>query len=278
MSTPCDWVASKLEAFWTLGKGGTDATELLGEVRSHARTCPACARELEAYETVDRLVRAHFASRMTEARTPVRRIPRVLVAATTAAALLLAVWIGMTLKPSSDSLVADSTRDVAGLVIDDLEQADSLAKPSEESPLPRPDLDATGTTPAADDAFSVIDAAGYAHKLTDFRGSVVVLGVFDATGTGGRTFREVYETVPAQSGLSFLAVRVASASELLRSDLEGIPTMANQGSRLLGIGPGEFAVLDREGRIHTRGSLAAASPDVRSTVQSGLTELGFVSE
>lgn len=270
MSTPCDWVASKL------GAVGTDDPKLLGEIRSHALTCPACARELASYETVDRLLGADFASRMAQAnRPPVRRASRVLIAAAAAAALLLAVWVGVAWNPASDSSVGGS-ENVAGRVIGDLEDPSSLAKPSEESAVPTPDLGPAETVAASDDSFSVIDAAGYAHTLADYRGAIVVLGVFDATGTGGRTFRDIYETVPAQSGLQFLAVRVEATPDLPRGDLEGIPIMANRGSRLLGMSSGEFAVLDREGRIHSRGSLA--NSDARSAVQSGLRELGLVSE
>lgn len=275
MSTPCDWVASKLEAIGTEAVG-TDDPKLLGEIRSHALTCPACAHELASYETLDHLLGALFAWRMARAsRSPVRRASRVLIAAAAAAALLLAVWIGAAWSPFSDSPVPPAGT-AAGPVIGDLEDPSSLAKPSEESAVPTPDLGPAEAVTASDDSFSVIDAAGYARTLADFRGAVLVLGVFDAAGTGGRTFRDLYETVPAQPGLTFLAVRVGDTPDLPRGDLEGIPIMANRGSRLLGIGSGEFAVLDPEGRIHSRGFLTDSG--ARSAIQSGLAELGLESE
>lgn len=280
MSTPCDWVASRLGA---VGTGGGTAIEtaietedpkLLAEVHAHALTCAACARELAAYETVDRLLGADFAARMALAsRPPVRKASRLLIAVAAAAALLLAVWIGVAWN--SSVLPSES---VAGPVIGDLEDSNSLAKPSEKSAAAVPDLPGGETAAASDESFSVIDAAGYAHTLADYEGSVVVLAVFDAAGTGGQTFRDIYQTVPAQSGLSFLAIREASAPGPGRDDLEGLPVMVNQGSRLLGIRPGELAVLDREGRIHSRVSLSGPGSEAGSAVQSALAELGLASE
>jgi len=263
VSTRCDWIESRLESLLS------NDPEVRHAVDAHTRSCAACQEQIEGYDAVDRLLGSYFARRMDQARTPAIRQTRRLVAAAAAlAALALIVWVAVARYSTVDSIPGSAALDPDKAV----EHTDSLAKPSEEAAPARAGAD-VAPSPASDAAFYVMDASGYNHTLNDFQGSVIVLGVFDETQAGARTFGQIYDAIPSRSDLQFLAVGL---SQRPPETVRGARVMVNRGSSLLGVAPGEFAVLTPAGEIYRRGTLS--DTDVEARIRSSLEELGVAME
>lgn len=263
MTTPCDWIESRPEQLLS------EDPEVRRQVDTHARTCPACSEQLGAYREVDRLLASCYSARLARAQAQ-NAMPRALVAAAALAAVLLVVWIGFGTPlpgvPSGNPDIASTSGEAIG------NGEDALAKPSEDESTAREAAGSFDTAAPADPALYVVDAAGYFHTLADFNGSVVILGVFDATGAGGPAFGELYDAIPSRADLQFLAV---GPGELPADAVGGAPMMVNSGSALLGIQTGEFAILTREGEVYRRGDLSSPIAGTLQDVQASLEELGF---
>jgi hypothetical protein len=101
--------------------------------------------------------------------------------------------------------------------------------------------------------FLVTDPAGYSHSIADYRGHVVVIGVWksDQVETVANLER-LYKANAANSNLRLLAVATDRSPKPANTTF---PIVYNQGSKLFGAQPGEFVVLDENGMIELRGSL-----------------------
>jgi hypothetical protein len=130
-----------------------------------------------------------------------------------------------------------------------------LAKPTPE-PASSPDrLPSLSPMPVASNApdFLVTDPAGYAHTLDDFRGHVVVVGVWSRNqGESIANLERLYKSFATNPKIRFVGVPNDRQS---KPDKTTFPVLYNQGSKLFGAKPGEFVLLDENGTVESRGSL-----------------------
>src|SRR5207245_8534971 len=101
--------------------------------------------------------------------------------------------------------------------------------------------------------FLVTDPAGYSHTLDDYRGHFVVIAVWTA-GQPEPTanLERLYKTFGANPKFRFLGV---ANERLAKPANTTFPVVYNQDSKILGIQPGQFVLLDETGLVKLRGSL-----------------------
>lgn len=262
MTSECHWVESRLEDLFS------DDPVLQHAIDRHLQSCPPCQRQVRDQEKMHQLVRLHFDSRLGLASLRAAARPRTgrrLALGGACAALVIALWVGLSWPDGS--ILPNSTST--------LEKTEGGGAPLAKSSdvMPAIASDGPGESPLAvppDRGFYVVDAAGYAYTLSDFGGSVVVLGVFDESAGNSEKFVRLFETMPARTDLRFLAI---SPGPVASPRLQDFPVMVNRGSTLLGIEAGEFAILTRDGEIYRRGQLADAT--FEAAVRSSLVELGL---
>jgi hypothetical protein len=262
MTTPCDWIESRIE---DLVSDDPRLDRVIGE---HTSGCASCRRQVDTYLEVGRLLGACFHQRAVEARraaTAPRLPARLVLAAAVLGAVLLAVWFGV--LGGSARIAVDSASGVP-TGPSAIEAGPDRAKPSDGEPEASLIPGEVAPPPPADIRFYVMDATGYVHTLDEFRGSVVVMGVLEGGAEAGLKLGRLYESIPPRADLRFLAVGLDA---MPAAEVRGIPLMVNRGSTLLETAAGEFAILTREGQVHSRGTLS--DPDFEDLVRAGLRDL-----
>src|SRR5262249_24731385 len=189
MKADCRWVHARLEDYFT-EKLDPQQRRLLSE---HLESCESCTQEVESLRNVDAVVRQLFRHRMSVAQSPkpVRRrilAPLALAGAgiAVAAMLIIGLWRPQEV-PAPPVAVAPAHAPI--------KEASSIPSPKEEIKAPnqtepgtKPDASAPSTARNPADppvkpgapAFAVTDAAGYSKDLDDYRGSVLVFGLWSA--------------------------------------------------------------------------------------------------
>src|SRR6185369_2063734 len=130
-----------------------------------------------------------------------------------------------------------------------------LSKPNPEPATPADRLPVVPPVPVASSApeFLLTDPAGYSHSLEDYRGHVVVIGVWRHDQRESiANLEQLYKTFATNSKIRFVGVPSDRQS---KADNTTFPVLYNQGSKLFGAKPGEFVLLDENGNVETRGSL-----------------------
>jgi hypothetical protein len=151
------------------------------------------------------------------------------------------------------------------------EQSVKLGKPIDGTPVqpaPQPHLDnALVNGPE----FSIMDAAGVAATLGDYRGRVVVFGVVSPDQKAAvSNLEQIYETFGSNGRVRVFAVARHRTDEFRGTKF---PLFFNNGSRLLGAGEGEFRLVDSTGKMKLEGSLA--DPASVTRIRSELSQLGI---
>jgi hypothetical protein len=127
------------------------------------------------------------------------------------------------------------------------------AKPSPD-PAPAPDRRSVPVSiPTNAPDFLVADPGGYAHQLAEFRGKTVLIAVWNPDEAESiAAIERLYKTHSANPKFRLLGV---SSDQRTRPVNATFPVFYNQGSRLLGLQPGDFLLLDENGSVQLRGSL-----------------------
>ena len=262
MSKQCDWIDSRIPDQFSEDPG------VKRLVDAHLAACPACREQVKGNERVDQLLISYVESRMVRAQAePVGETRRLFAVAAALAAIAALVWIGTWPLPSGAPTdaplpaVAENEVDGGGPILSKpSDNSSTSAAPAEEDSAP---------ATASNVSFYVVDAAGYAYTLDDFDGSVLVLGVFDNTGTSRRDIARLYDALPLADDLRFVAVGLDAA---IPDPARSLPFMVNRGSNLLGTQAGEFAILTRGGAVVRRGLLS--DPQLKEIVRGSLSGLG----
>lgn len=281
MKIDCEWIEKNLEALFCDSLGVEESRD----ARAHIESCAACGKEVAALNAIDPLVKKYFQQQMSlagaarQAKMSVRRSFVYGTAATAIAAVMLVAVILRTppvvdtVNPSpASSSATESSGTAASVETPRPIKADEIApqgraKPEAAAAAP----DSVRTTPmtvpdkSAPD-FVVIDPAGYSSTLEDLRGYTVVIGVWTTNQPeSAANLERLYKTFAANTKLRFLGV---SYERQPRAANTTFPLFYNQGSKLLGVQPGDFVLVDERGSIELRGSLVADFDELRRLLQS----------
>jgi len=180
---------------------------------------------------------------------------------------------GLGLPRSNQPSLQSSTSPTAGDVKVDGEAAAMRAKPDAPDPKspgikPSPEPAITDNSPA----FLVTDPAGYSRTLEDYRGRVLLIGVWSADQPeAAENIQRLYETFGSRKELRILGVTSHTQE---RPAGMTFPTAFNNGSRLLETRSPGFVVVDKEGNVQMRGSLVGDANALTTKVRAKLDELG----
>jgi len=230
-------------------------------------TCRACREEAEQLQAIDPLIKSYFQHQLRIARSP-RAVhkARVFGLAGTVAALAVAVLLLVGKTPQTVPVAVPPVPAVSNTSVSDLPatapppKADDTAVPArakpeevESSPADRVPAAAPAALAADAPEFLVTDPAGYSHKLEEFRGRVLLIGVWKAGQTDSiANLERIYKA--NSSNPKFRLVSVSTAHDAKPANTT-FPLFYNQGSKLLGAEAGEFVLLNESGAAELRGSL-----------------------
>jgi hypothetical protein len=278
MKNDCRWFNSNLEAYFL----ETLQEEQKRSAMDHLKSCPACSEQVLALQNVDPIIKQLFQYRLTLAQTRTHhgqrlRVWRLALAGTTVA---LATLVGLALlfrtAPSPTETVNQSSAQESSQGADVPEKKDLEAIPIQRAKpdgisrpaavLPEPDM------PISDGPdFAVIDAAGYPATLEDYRGYVLLLGIWSPNQPEtAESLNRVYETFGRNPQVKVVGV----ASQ--RQDKPGtttFPVVYNHGSRLMGLKTGEFVLLDKTGDRRFTESLTD-NAKLMARIKSELDQMG----
>lgn len=264
--TECQWMSANQEAYCCDRLSDGD----LQRATTHIESCEYCREELREINAVDPLVKNLFRRRLAAARVP--RAPRRLVPATAAVALAGGVLaIVLLLRPGASPVDTPAVSFAPPAVTSEVvpksaaETAVTRAKP-DGTAAPAALTPAAPTDGDATEAFSIIDSAGYVRRLEDFRGNVLVVGVWSADQTQVvRNLEQIYRAFARETKFRMVSVLVPR-----KTAPSGIafPVVYNYDSRLLGLKDSEFVVIDRTGEERLRGSLLTDTANLNQTIQA----------
>ena len=290
MKVDCQWLSANLEAYFC---DSLDAQQLQ-MASDHLKTCLSCRSEVQALRDVDPLVKQLLEYRMMKAaarehaprRSPVFQLG-LAGAAVALVGILMFVAFGHTgglgsLLPSSQTAL--QSEDVPNSADGPGSPNSNDVKVDGEAPALRAKTDAPdpksagikpGPEPAITDnspAFLVTDPAGYSRSLEDYRGRVLLIGVWSADQPeAAQNIQRLYETFGSRKEVRILGVTRRNQE---RPAGMTFPMVFNNGSRLLETRSADFVVVDKEGNIQMRGSLAGDSTALTTKVRAKLDELG----
>ena len=263
MKIDCQWIENNLEALFS----GTLNLEDQGRAQHHIENCGPCAEEVAALRSIDPLVKRYFQGELDRARrASPRTIARGRLVAMSSAALiagcvLLFVALRTTQPDSANPPVVPSQavnspqpQEAAPSVESTGEAEIKRAKPADGASIavvqtPRAAASADKNAPD----FMVVDPAGYARTLADYRGYIFVVEILKRDQVDAVSdFERLYKEFSSNPKFRFLAV---SDDRPLRPANTTFPIAYNRGSKLLGAVPGDFVLLNEAGTIQLRGSL-----------------------
>lgn len=274
MTVDCQWIEKNLEALFCDGLN-EDEKRL---ARAHIEICPACGREVQALHAIDPLVKTHFRRELAIARRPrVANTARIFglsgAAVTVIAILLFVVFRAPQTNPSFTPAPAPPQTASAPAT-----EAPPTAKenPDAEAERAKPVVGGDRvegakpvvSPPVPPDApeFMVTDPAGYSHTADEYRGRVVVVGVWSPDQTEAvANLERLYKAYATNPGFRFLGVAKDRVTKPVNATF---PVVYNQGSKLFGAQPGNFVLLNENGSVELRGSLVADFDALRSALQA----------
>lgn len=260
--TNCEWINSKLEAYFT--------NELPGEERqrfqTHLGSCSECSAEVESFKDIDSVIRGVFERRLAVARQASQintrpRVFKIALATTGLAVAALVLAIGMTSFQQAPApplairtpTVPDVQPEVKKDSVDEANSTKKLAKPGDAAPAKTasdPSLETVGSD-APD--FVITDDAGYTKTLENYRGSVFLFGVISHDQKDGVAgLQQIYNKFAANR-----EIRIVGISRHRDEGINGatFPILFNHGSKLLGVPDGHFLLMDSTGKPRMEGSL-----------------------
>jgi hypothetical protein len=272
----CQWIENNLEALFC----DRLDQEQSRNARAHIENCAVCRSEVQALDAVDPLIKRHFQDELRRAQTQRPRAVRAgrvfgLSAATLA---LVAILLFVALRAPQATPVAPALPVSVQAPADAKVQAPEPVKNPDAAPAierTKPAVEPAGAAdrmPSAQPArssnapeFQLIDAAGYARKLEDFRGHIVVMGVWSgASSDAVANFERLYMAYGSNARFRFLGI---SNESLAKPANATFPVFYNQGSKLLGAQSGEFVMLDENGSVLLHGSLLKDIDELQRVLQ-----------
>ncbi|HLH32663.1 MAG TPA: hypothetical protein VKY31_15795 [Terriglobia bacterium] len=273
----CQWIENNLEALFC------DRLEPEQDrlARAHIESCESCRREVQAMNAIDPLVKTVFNQNLEEARRPRVAHAGRAIGLSAAALAIVAILLVVVLRTPQTTLpaapvapsvaqqpVVPETPQPAQVKSPETTPAADRAKPVDQPVRRRtPDLAFGAKAPASNNApeFLITDQAGYARKLDDFRGHIVVVALWSgASQEAVSNLERLYQALGSNPKFRFLGI---SNERLFKPTGTTFPVFYNQGSKLFGIRSGEFALLDENGAVILRGSLTKDFESLQKTVQ-----------
>lgn len=290
MNTDCQWIDRNLEALFCDGLTA-DEDRL---AREHIESCERCRKEIAELNAMDSLVKQYFEDKLAHARQP-RPVPRwswlpvtkVIGLGTVAAAAIVVFILAVvprqpqatTSAPGpvapaqvqvgpSQAVEAPPTTKRDGFVSAERAKPSSAAAdasaPSQSDRVQSASSNVTVDSNAPD--FIVTDPAGYSRTLEDYRGHILLIGVWETNQSASiASLERLYKTFGGNARIRFVAVSNERQSRPVNTTF---PVFHNQGSRLLGAAPGEFILLDEAGTVRLRGSLVKDFEQLRDQLQA----------
>jgi len=272
MNVDCQWVGKNLEAF-CCDNLDAEESEL---ARAHIEACAACHKEVRALNAIDPLIKKYYQGELERARRPRPVNTRRVFGLSSVAAAFVAILLFVVLRgpqssplpsaPAQPQIAPTASVELPAPVKNDAAGEVARAKPSNE-PDTTPDRKPQAP-PAVSEIgpdFLVTDPAGYSHTLNDYRGHVVVIGMWGGNQPEPTANLErLYKTFGANPKFRFLGV---ANERLTKPSNTTFPVVYNQGSKVFGIQPGQFVLLDETGLIERRGSLLKDFESLRKALQ-----------
>jgi hypothetical protein len=279
MNADCQWIDSKLEAFFCDGLTADENRR----TRKHLADCDRCRDVVAELNAVDPVVRKLFRHELARARSPQRRSPVLIGSVATAfAALILVIVMQVPRIVTNDNtqgnlpVASATTAPVQDAVIPKVPETVSTERVKPDALA----LDQRGRgpvppIPVGENApdFLVTDPAGYSRNLNDFRNHVLIFGVW--TSQRPQTvsnLQRVYQAFSANPKLRILGVAPQREAKPAAATF---PITFNQGSKLFGAKTGELLIVDSSGVVRMRGTLEQDQTSLVSSIKTKLTELGI---
>lgn len=282
MKVDCQWLDANLEGYFCENLG----VEELRLASEHLKTCLSCRNEVQALRDMDPLIKQVLDFRMTKARTAALAPRRSLgfqiglagAGLALAAVLVFTVFVrqpngrGGTVpvnQPQLQALDSPGTNSSKG---DGSTQTVRSKLDAPDQPFSVQPIAPEPTIPDGAPEFAVIDPSGYAKSLSDYRGRVLIFGVWSADHhDAAEVLQRVYEAFGSRRGLNVLGI-----TRRKQERLPGItfPMVFNDGSRLLEARDSDYVVIDKEGRVQLRGSLSEDASVLIPRIRTKLDQLG----
>ena len=276
MKIDCRWFDSNLEAYCSETLPESDRRMAQG----HLDACPSCSRQVQGLSDLDPLLKQVFQHRLARSAAHARqgqhlRSWRIAAVAAVVAVLLLFAGISILQRETPEQIA--TTPSLAPQAVDAPDKKDPDAGGIERAApdvIPQPPIQPApeAGTPITDGPeFAVIDAAGYSTTLENYRGYVLVFGIWSASQPETlQNLNRIYETFGSDPQVRFLGV----ASRRQEKAATIFPVVYNHGSQLLGLETGEFAVLDKTGKERLSGSLRTNADTLIQQIQGELNQIG----
>jgi len=278
MKIDCQWFTKNFEAYCTETLGPAESRQ----AAEHAASCSACARELQSYREIDPLIKQLFKHRMTLAQSP-RAVPRgfglrfAMAGGGLAIAAALAIF----------ALLPDAAPPPAPLASNPVNppvsgQEDALQNPAEapagiERAKPADHAEKGSATPGPETpvrdnapAFMVIDAAGYATTLENYRGYALLFGVVSSERPEtAAALERLYRTFSGN-----VKMRILGVSRRRENKPSGttFPFVFNNGSRLLDAADGEVLLVGPDGDVRFEGSLLSDPDELAGQIKAHMEQ------
>jgi len=275
MSVDCQWVEKNLEALFC--DRLSDDEKRVAE--AHIQNCASCRREVQGFNAIDPLIKNHFRREMAVARTPrVLHKGKVAGLSGAAAAVLVASLVLLVRTPQPNPVAAPIPAPPAASQVTSVNPPEPIkenptAEPVRVKPEPAPNAPGENKTPSASPAvspnapdFVVSDPAGYSHTLDQYRGHVVVIGVWSPDQAEAvANIERLYKTYSANPKFRFLGVASERQPKPANTTF---PIVYNQGSKLFGPRSGDFVLVNETGAVELRGSLVNDFENLRRVLQA----------
>jgi hypothetical protein len=279
--TNCEWLNSKLEAYFCDDLTGDELKRFQG----HLGSCAECHQQVQSLKQIDPLVRGVLQHRLAIAQMAAHANgrPRVFKLAVAAAGMVAVAVVLMVFGPRSTletpaPPVAVQPPEIQnpiepdGIKKDSAQEQDvKLGKPGDGTPVqpaPQPYLDKALVNGPE---FSIMDSAGISANLEAYRGRVVLFGVVSPDQKAAvSNLDQIYEALGSNGRIRIFGVASHRTDQFRGTQF---PLFFNNGSQLLGAGEGDFRLVDSAGKVKLEGSLA--DPSSVSRIRSELSQLGI---
>jgi hypothetical protein len=278
MTVDCQWIEKHLEALFSEELAEQESRA----ARAHIENCEVCKAEIQQLNAIDPVIKTYFRREMEIARLPrVIHKGRVFGLSTAAAAVAVVLLLMIVMRTPQPATVVSSPSSgtVANAPAPQTEPPTSAIKQNEQStpqlskpnPEPAARADRLPVVPpvavsSSAPEFLLTDPAGYSHSLEDYRGHVVVIGVWRHDQRESiANLEQLYKTFATNSKIRFVGVPNDRQS---KADNTTFPVLYNQGSKLFGAKAGEFVLLDENGSVESRGSLVKDFDSLTKTLRS----------
>jgi hypothetical protein len=269
MNLNCEWITANLEGYFS-DRLRAEEKQIF---HAHIQGCSNCREELQQLNDIDPLIRSYFKHELAAAHIPIQR-RSWLIPASAAAAFASLFFLLPMLKTSDVTVNAPAPAANAPAT----GAAPEVEKVQDESPILRAKpqtnssaaaLNANGQSEQDRTAdFLVTDPAGYSSTIENYRGYMLLFGVWSADEPHSvSNLERIYQVFGSNTEMRILGVSNQRGTKPAGTTF---PVVYNQGSRLLGTGKGKFVLLDKTGSVQLRGSLAEDYTKLVNTLEAAL--------